>query len=464
MQKYKFHKKIILGSIMAFLMFSGFRCKLPTAAEQEAAKPVSLEYWGVYNNSDDFSEMISSYRSLHPNVNITYRKFRYDEYKDKILEALAEDRGPDIISIHNTWVDEYRSKIEPMPSSVSIPFQEVQGSIKKELVTTIKTVPCVSLMQLKNDFVEVVYNDCVRDENGSSKILCLPLSVDNLALFYNKDILNAANIPLPPQNWLEFQEAVKRITKYGENAEIIQSAAALGTAHNVSRAVDILSLLMLQNGAKMSDGGRVTFNMPAGNSKILPALQALEFYKAFADPAKEVYTWNDDMPNSIDAFMQGKTAFFFGYSYDMPVIKSRAPKLNFAITHIPQISAESGENPAVNVANYWVDAVSEKSKNKEIAWNFIQFMATNQTLISNYLKKTNSPTALRALINEQLNDMKISPFASQVLTAKSWYKGKNSGAMEDIFLQMIDSLKNISDERIYQQALNTAAGKVQQTY
>lgn len=457
-------KIILFSCFLILLVTSGFRCKLPTAEEQAATKPVSLEYWGVYNNSSDFSEMISSYRSLHPNVNITYRKFRYDEYKDKILEALAEDRGPDILSIHNTWVDEYRSKIEPMPSSVKIPFQEVRGSIKKEVVTTIKTIPGISLMQLKNDFVEVVYNDCVRNENGSSKILCLPLSVDTLALYYNKDIFNAAGIPLPPQTWTEFQEAVKRITKYGEDAEIIQSAAALGTANNVARAVDILSLLMMQNGAKMNEGGRVTFNMPAGNSNILPALQSLQFYKAFADPAKEVYTWNDGMPDSISAFIQGKTAFFFGYSYNISTIKSRAPKLNFAITHIPQISAESGEKAAVNVANYWVDVVSEKSKNKEVAWNFIQFMTTDEALVANYLKKTKSPTALRALVNDQLDNMEINPFASQVLTAKSWYRGKNSGAMEEIFSRMIDSLKNTSDEKDYQQALNIAAGKVQQTY
>ncbi|MFH0856457.1 MAG: extracellular solute-binding protein [bacterium] len=463
MQKYKFHKKIILGSIMAFLMFSGFSCKLQTAAVQEATKPNSLEFWGVYNNSGDFAEIISAYRSLHPNISINYRKFRYEEHKDKILEALAEDRGPDIISIHNTWVNEYRSKIEPMPASVKIPFQEVQGSLKKEVITTIKTVPSISLLQLKNDFVEAVYNDCVRNEDGKLKVLCLPFNIDNLALFYNKDILNSAGIPLPPATWEEFQEDVKRITKYGDDGEIIQSGAALGTAANISRSVDILSLLMLQQGTKMSDGNRVAFNAPVGNSRFLPGLQALQFYKAFADQTKEVYTWNNKMPDSLGAFIQGKTAFFFGYSYNAPTIKSRAPKLNFSITRAPQIAGETGEN-SINIANYWVQAVSEKSKNKEIAWNFIQFAATDPKLMSSYLAKIKSPTALRVLIDDQLNDMEINPFASQVLTAKSWYQGINSGAMEEIFSQMIDSIAEGADERIYQQALNTAAGKVQQTY
>lgn len=81
-----------------------------------------------------------------------------------------------------------------------------------------------------------------------------------------------------------------------------------------------------------------------------------------------------------------------------------------------------------------------------------------------YLNKTKKPTALRSLINEQLNDMEIAPFASEVLTAKSWYKGKDAGAMEQIFADMVSSVGMGAEDKEYQMALNEAARKIQQTY
>lgn len=458
--------KIFTLFILAiFFVSAGFKCKLETPEIKEAMKPITLEYWRTFDDKDSFKEILDAYKALHPNITIEYKKFRYEEYEEKILEALAEDRGPDIFSIHNSWINEYKSKIEPMPKSVKIPFQEVKGSIKKEIITTIKTVPSISLIQLKNDFVEVVYDDCVqKDEEDQDTVLCLPLSVDTVALFYNRDLLNASGIPFPPKTWVDFQEAVKKITKYDEDNNVIQSAAALGTSSNISRFSDILSLIMMQNGTKMSEGGKVMFNAPVNNSKYVPGFEAFKFYTAFANPTSEVYTWNNKMPNSLEAFIQGKTAFFFGYSYNLPMIKSRAPKLNFGIAPVPQISSETGEHN-LNISNYWVEAVSKKSANRDVAWNFIQFETTQSKLVSNFLGKTKKPAALRALINDQLNDIDINPFVLQVLTAKSWYQGKDAGAMEGILGEMIDSVKpETTDDEEYMRLLNTAAGKIQQTY
>ncbi|MFH0854478.1 MAG: extracellular solute-binding protein [bacterium] len=466
-QKRKNIKLCIIFAIFLFLIFSGFSCKIQTAAEKEAIKPVSLEFWGVFDNSDDYNEVFSAYKALHPNITIKYKKLRYEEYKQKLLEAFAEGESPDIFSIHNTWIGEYNDKIEPMPESVKMPFQEEKGSIKKEIITTIKKVPSISLLKLKNDFVEVVYDDCVINKNGKSEIICLPFSLDTLAMFYNRDIMNAAGIPEAPKIWSEFQDIVKNITKYNGDGEIIQSATALGEA-NIERGVDILSLLMMQNGANMEEDKRVMFNMPIGKENLsaqvgyTPGLEAFKFYKAFSDPSKEVYTWNNKMPNSLDAFIQGRVALFFGYSYHNPIIKARSPKLNFAIASVPQIALE-GAQP-VNISNYWVQVISDKSKNKDIAWNFIQFVATNPKVANLYLNKTKKPTALRSLINEQLNDMEIYPFASEILTAKSWYKGKNAGAMEKIFADMVSSVGAESEDKEFQSSLNEAARKIGQTY
>jgi ABC-type glycerol-3-phosphate transport system substrate-binding protein len=58
---------------------------------------------------------------------------------------------------------------------------------------------------------------------------------------------------------------------------------------------------------------------------------ALNFYTDFANPVKEVYSWNNTLDNSVNAFASGKLAIMFGYSYHLETIKALSPKLNFLL-------------------------------------------------------------------------------------------------------------------------------------
>jgi multiple sugar transport system substrate-binding protein len=286
------------------------------------------------------------------------------------------------------------------------------------------------------------------------RIFGLPLSVDTLALYFNKDLLNAANIAEPPTTWTQFQEQVVKLTKIGQNSAILQSGAALGTGKNVERASDILSLLIMQNGAKMVDDRGVAV-FASGDENAPLAIDAVRFYTDFANPLKQVYTWNDDEPDSFDAFINGKTAFFFGYSYHAPLITARSPKLNFAIAPVPQI--EGGKT--VNFANYWVETVSKQTDNRDWAWDFIQFAASKERVAA-YLEAAQKPTARRALINTQIENETLSIFANQLLTSVSWYRGNDAQAMEKAFVDLITSV--LSGAEI-EQELPIAQNKVNQT-
>jgi len=299
-----------------------------------------------------------------------------------------------------------------------------------------------------------------RTETYDDKIVGLPLSVDTMALYYNRDILNAAGVPQPPATWVDFQEHVKSVTRLDANGDIAQSAAGIGTASNVERYTDILSVLMMQNGTEMTnESGFATFHKTpkalSGRDEP-PGWGALRFYTDFANSSKEVYTWDDDMPNSLDAFVTGQTAFFFGYSYHLSQIRAKAPKLNFGISPLPQLEG----NPEVNYANYWLYTVSNKTVNRDYAWDFVQFMADVRN-VEAYLETANRPTALRSLQSKQLEDLDLSVFASQILTAQSWYRGKDWEAVEEAFADMIDSQVYGSME--LKDAINLAASRVNQT-
>ncbi|MDO8592915.1 MAG: extracellular solute-binding protein [bacterium] len=458
---------IILFLLFIFLLTTGFGCKLVDQKTQDAMKPINLNYWGVWNSQDDFTDILNAYKKLHPYITINYRKLRYDEYEKEIINALAEDRGPDIFSINNTWIKKYQTKITPMPATITMAYPVTKGAIKKEVVPELRTSKSLNLTDIKNNFVDAVYQDVVRqgfdEKNKQNKdsVYGLPLFVDTLAMYYNKDLLNNAGIALPPAFWnSEFQQAVKKTTIQDAQGGLIQSGTALGGSTNIERYSDILSALMMQNGAVMMDeSNSVLFNRipPAiKDQRYNPGLEALRFYTDFANPAKEVYCWNKNLGNSLKLFMQGKLAIFFGFSYHLPTIRAQAPKLNFGIAKFPQIEG----NPPINFANYWVETVSNKSKYSSEAWDFIQFAARAEQA-KTYLAKVKRPTALRSLINEQIDDQDIGIFAQQALTAKSWYKGADSAAAEQIFAEMIDTTVLAQDK--IEDILNLAVGKVQQT-
>jgi len=457
-----YRKIIVLVVLIAVVATTGFGCKTVSQDVQQKMQPITLNYWRVWDGPDDFDPLIQAYQQLHPFININYRKLSFDEYEQALLDALAEDRGPDIFSIQNTWVKKYQTKMTPLPDSISMVYPVTKGTLKKEVVPELRTTKSVTVTDVKNTFVDTVYNDVVLMDNNQPKVFALPLSIDTLAMYYNKDLLNNAGIAELPAFWnKDFQQAVKKLTKQDLKGDLIQSGVALGGSSNIERSSDIIAALMMQNGAVMMDGKSVTFNSipPIFQERgYNPGMEAARFYADFANPSKEVYSWNNQLDNSLKRFIDGKLAIFFGYSYHLPIIQAQAPKLNFAIAKFPQIEGNPNE---ANVANYWVEAVSSKSKYKNEAWDFIQFMTTKPEQVKKYLDKTKHPTALRSLINDQLNNDELKVFASQLLVARSWYHGKDFPAAEKAMNEMVDSI--VANPENLEQSVNVAASRVQQT-
>lgn len=440
--------------MLSLLLFSG--CKKPSPTYK-----VNLEIWGVFDSNDAYSEIISEYRRINPFIgDIRYKKFTVDNYEKDLLSALASGQGPDIFMIQNTWLPSFKDKIELAP-----------GQITNE-------------REFRDNFADVAISDFL-DEG---KIYAVPLSVDSLALYYNKDLFNAEGITSPPATWDEFNEDVKKLTKIDQNGNITQAGAAIGTAYNINRSTDILGLLMLQNGVPMVDEKKTGTKFEEGE-------KAWEYYTQFARSGSSVYTWNPTMHYSLDAFYEGTLAMMFNYSWHYTTIQSKNSKLNFDVASVPQLSSGT---PA-NYANYWGFAVSKNkitqassqpSNSNEVipdnklriheAWQFLKFLAMknggNSSLMNGisgnvkeipltldpaktYLEKTKKPAARRDLIEEQKKDPVLGIFAAGNLIAKSWYQVEPK-AIEAILAEAIDAI-NKGSLPIHE-ALNTASERINQ--
>ncbi len=440
-----------LATLALFSLLGAGCTKGLSAEDQKVNKRLELNVWGVVDDEDAYSAVLTDYHRAHPNVTLNYRRLRLEEYEDELLNALAEDRGPDIFLIHHDWVGKYLSKISPMPPSARVAYTFTKGTVKPEQVTEVRTEPSITMKAVREQFADTIAKDAIRFVDVSTnpdardfqeRLLGAPNGIDTLALYYNKDLLNAAGIATPPENWGQFQEAIKKVTKVDAQGRIVQPGAGIGTGANVERSADLITALMMQNGTVMADpdsGEPMLSRIPAelAGRETPPAYQALEFYADFANPSKQTYTWDASQPNSLEAFIAGRAAFFFGYSYQQSQIRARAPKLNLGITKLPQIEG----NPVKNVANYWLWVVSKKTKSIDYAWNFLNFFLKPEEM-KKMLDVAKRPSPRRAMLADQLEDEQVGVFASQVLTASTWYRGKDPKTMEGALVEMIDSVVN----------------------
>ncbi|MEK7598683.1 MAG: extracellular solute-binding protein [Patescibacteria group bacterium] len=472
--------KKILATLLAI---AGVLTLYGCSTTKKVGYKVNLEVWGLFDDRDAYGEIFSNYSKTQQSIQqIEYKKLTVDTYKKELLEALASGQGPDIFLIHNTWLPMFKDKIVPAPPEI------------------------LSQQKAKVNFVDGVADDFMAD----NLVYAVPLSVDSLNLYYNKDLLNEAGITAPPGNWNEFVQDTRKLTKIDNLGQVTQAGAALGTAYNINRSTDILGVLMLQRGTEMTDSGnlRATFDntfsvdVPVGGANQesglppvnSPGENALEFYTQFAKTGSSVYAWNPNLHYSIDAFSEGKLAMMLNYSWTWDTVASKAPKLNFDVAPLPQLP---GDHP-VSYSNYWGFAVA-KNKNlnasasanpqqaavtndiriKE-AWNFLTFLttkpeqnisaATNTAGAPNgsgldfdpaktYLEKTKKPAARRDLIEAQKNDSKLGVFAEQNLIAKSWYQS-DAEAIEAVLAEMIDQVNR--GQFTSGEAIKSAAAKVSQ--
>lgn len=369
--------KIFLGIMgVLVIVFLIFTVILPKFRGNNQSAEATLTYWGLWEDPNVMNVIVSDFEKQNPNIKINYIREDPKEYKDRLLVRIPNGNGPDIFRFHSTWY--------PMLSNYLLPLPE--NTINKT--------------QFSDNFYSAPQQDLVK--NGA--IYGIPLEVDTLAMFVNPTLLNGVAVP---STWQEFIDVTSAITKRDDQGKITVAGAAVGTYENVSHAPDIISLLFAQNGVDLSDPGKSTDKISS----------ALTFYTDFAQVENSI--WDGTLDNSILSFSQEKVGMVFGYSYDYFTIKAQSPNLNFEIEPVPQLSKE---NP-VNMASYWVEGVSAKTKNPEAAFLFMKYLATPQVEEKLYAEESKTrlfgePYANKSLA-DKLKDSQANVFVSQAKSAAS---------------------------------------------
>lgn len=437
--------RIILSSVvMLFLVFIvlGILGVFSPESKPEITpgkKKIDLVFWSIFDSKDAFRPVMQAYKAENTNVTIKYEQKDYTNYRELVADLLSAKRGPDIYVVHHTWLPLERDRLVPMNDMLDI-----------DAPLVISKYPDV----FRFDFVD-------EELNQEPKIYALPLSIDTLALYYNKDYFNSNNIVTTPRTWEEFVDVVKKLRRIDEAGNIIVAGAAIGSGSNerINRSMDILSLLMMQSGAEMNDDfGRITFDkgvVDKDGQIYYPAKEALSFYTSFSNPLSENYTWTWPPGDkySIDSFAEGSSAMMINYSYHRSTVREKNPLLNFSVAPIPQAKDSLIK---INYPSYWGYAVPKVSQYPDVAWDFINFMAQEDN-VKIYLDKTDRPTALKSLITYQQKDSELAVFSSQILSAKSW-KQPDFFEVQKIFENAIDTV--LSGEKSTMDSMKNAASQI----
>jgi len=372
---------ILLVVITIILISFGF---LP-GRKNPAPEPVTIAFWGVGDDESAYRAVLADFQKEYPHITVNYKKLPEGNYEQTLLNALAENTGPDIFMLHNSWAQKHEGKVFPLSQVSQFQAKDFQ-----------------------NAFVPMAQEDLI-GKNG--EILGLPLYIDTLALFYNQDMFSTAGLAQAPKIWDEVLVTSQKLTTANTTGDILKSGITLGTYTNIDRAFEILSSLILQSGDPIVDKNERRVQLTRGAS------DSFAFFSSFADPLKPQFTWNDRQRPAFVAFGEEIVAMTFGFLGDVPRVQARNPHLTLKVAPFPQI--KQGSSGAIVYGAYYFPTVSKISAHPGEAWQFLLFLSSKPHA-KQYLEATGKVPARFDLIAEGADNQTKDVFYRQALFAKSW--------------------------------------------
>ncbi len=384
---------------------------------------------------DNFTEKVREQaavdgKQMRIEIKIVNRKYDEVDYYSNLTEEIAKGVGPDILTIRNDDLPAYKDFM--------VPITQFKGAV---------------LEQYKSDFVDLA----VRDTMANDEVYAVTEYVDNLQMYYNKEILEQNGISEPAKTWGDMDLQSSELSKENYDDSFLISTISFGLggllekqsgkSPNISTHQDILPVLIRQYGGDLYDYKleRSDFSIDdsdAGKSTD-PVYQAVKYYMSFSNEYDDKYSWNENMPNDLDVFVEGKLIYMLGYREADSLISSRNPNLEYSIARLPQHNEDSKRTMGRFFMNGLSVKLADETKyQSERYWSeqFLLYLASKEAQ-NMFWDKTNLPGARRDIIAEQKKGEKtLQIFADGALYAESYYK-PDVLKVENIWTDMLEKIK-----------------------
>ena len=316
------------------------------AAEEEAMaeEVIEIEYW-QYNfgaRVEAMNQLIAQFEEANPNIKVVHNAdIPYAEFRDKIAASVPAGVGPDVATLfygwQSAWID--AGYLVPLPEDAFSPAM-----------------------------VEETFSPMVQASFVEGTLYTLPTAVRALALFYNKDLMEAAGLDpnSPPSTLDELRDQAVACTQRDDDGNfVVEGFVADPSAqdHHWFREV----LVRQFGGVPYNDEtSEVLYNDEAG-------LQAWNYLLAFHT---ELATGDRDLfDGSTNAFVGGNVCFHVDGSFRLGTIANNNPDMNFGVTELPEhIGIKS------TFGSYWTHGLTKKAAEDaarfDAAVKFLQFITS----------------------------------------------------------------------------------------
>lgn len=372
----------------------------------ESIGPVTL--WGAFDDKAMAAVFLELSQEDARVRSITYVKKNPETYMRELTDALASGTGPDLFVLRQDDVASDGSK------AFAIPYE----NLSKE--------------NFQSLFIEAA-NTFLTPEGTVG----IPILVDPLVMYWNRDIFSAKSIAAPPAHWDELFKMAETLTTRTQAGSVETAAIAFGEYQNVDHAKDVVSLLIMQAGGTITtrDSVGALISSLTGRSGGLEATEsALRFYTDFSNPIKNHYSWNRSFAPSRNAFAAGNLALYLGYASEEAAIRLLNPNLNFAPTGMPQLR---GDSRAQTFGRGYVLSVAKAGKNPKGALAAAYLLASKRG--SHVLSLALGIPSVRRDVLKEPADGYDDLFRGQAIFARSWID-PDASETDEIFRVMIESV------------------------
>jgi len=310
---------------------------------------IEIEYW-QYNFAarvDAMNMLIEQFEAENPGIHVIHNSdIPYDNFRDEIAASAPAGVGPDVVSLFYGWIPAF------VDAGYLVPLPEDE---------------------FPAEWIESYFSPMVTESKFEGEYWAIPTAVRSLALFWNKDLFEAAGLDpeVPPTTLDEFVEMAIATTQYDGNGtdilNIVKEGHAPGLAaqdHHWFREV----LLRQYGGVPYSEDGRtVTWNSEEG-------CEAFSWLAAFETEYK---TGSNDLFTDVtEAFVNGESALHVDGSFRLGTIAGNNPDLNFGVTELPL--GPNGERHTFG--SYWTHGITRRAGEDparlEAAAKFLKFITS----------------------------------------------------------------------------------------
>lgn len=339
-------RKFLSLSIASIMLASSFLAACSSSAKQAESSEQSTTVAESKEESKEASGDSTVLRMLVPGYDSGYLKKELD---NGIAGFEKANEGVKVEIVSVGW-DELNSKIVSLYQAGDAPDIMLTGSRTLKQLASLGVAEDLS-SYITDDFKSKRVESVLATGQVDGKQYGIPMAFSSRALYYRSDLIEMA-----PTNWDELFETAKKV--HAENSDVYGFAIPTDITSGTD---ELLNFIYQNDGALVDDKGNITFSTDAN-------VGTLEYLKKFNDEKLVPDVVSTARADQAKLFANGNLAMFVSGPWEKETLDAAADKAPYKVAVLP-----AGVKQAETlVTDSYV--ISSISKNKELAWKFVEFM------------------------------------------------------------------------------------------